>query len=498
MAFLGLFGRKDWGDHPLADPRAAKATFDQLASRGGTDDPAAVLEEISAWLEPLPTAADVPAARRVELVLQLDEVGAAPARLLARDYLLGGTDRGRAFRCWKAAEGYWRLLIAAGEDALERCRTAGAARPPLLPARLLHAHAVLFKWHLFRYEPVPGRFWQSAGETYLDAEAAGDARQGFNLYANWPGSTSIEQEYLRLLVLQGAAMDSLQPLEIELAERLLGHFLPLFVLTAEPHPDNVYWVDGHQAQPPSRLLRPPVATPGLRFFRTGAAAQALDMLRARIAQTGTVPADLPLGGQYPAPTVLRVLEHLARSCAPTPPQRGHERHGVRFLLAVVHGREEVLLRLEREAGTQDGETWVSEDVSQGGLRAQVSLAGRDWLRVGTLVGLRPERSDVWWVGVVRRFNRDSPGVGAVGVETLGRNPRKVAMQSEGLEFPAVLLESPPVLGGEALLLLAPAAWEARGTVRISADGFSAKLRPDAELARGEDYLVGRYRVLELA
>ena len=40
--------------------------------------------------------------------------------------------------------------------------------------------------------------------------------------------------------------------EIELAERLIEHFLPGFVFTSEAQHDSVYWVDLQLPQPPQR------------------------------------------------------------------------------------------------------------------------------------------------------------------------------------------------------------------------------------------------------
>ena len=48
-------------------------------------------------------------------------------------------------------------------------------------------------------------------------------------------------------------MDSLLPLEIELAERFIAHFLGQFEFPATAEHDCVYWVDLSLAQPPLRL-----------------------------------------------------------------------------------------------------------------------------------------------------------------------------------------------------------------------------------------------------
>ncbi|RTL48084.1 MAG: hypothetical protein EKK46_16420 [Rhodocyclaceae bacterium] len=503
MALLGLFGKKDWGDHPLADPKVARESLDAVLRAGGAN-PVLALEDVSVWLEPLPHADNISLERRAEMVMQLDDAAAAAARRLAREYLTAARNRSQEFRYWQTATGYWRKLIAAYENCLERAEGNPKGQAllnklflPLLYARLLNAYGALLKWEQFRYGPVEGALWQAAGCTYLRAAQARVAAHPLTLYANWPGETSVEREYLKLLVFHAASMNNLLPLEIELAERLMAHFMSLFVLTAESSPENVYWVDAGQAQPPSRLLRPPVPTPGLRYFRTAAAGKAMEMLRATIAQTGQVPADVALGGQYPAETLVRVLDHLALCCSPTPPQRHHDRHQVKSLLAVIHGRKEIALRLEGESGTQEGETWVADDVSLGGLGAQVSLVANDWIKVGVLVGMRPEGGDNWLVGVVRRFGRENNNTGAVGVETLGRSPRAVTVECLGKTHHGILLDAALSVGDEARLLIDPALWEDFMPVVVTCDGSQAKLRPGVILAQGEDFLVGRYQVAEI-
>jgi hypothetical protein len=92
------------------------------------------------------------------------------------------------------------------------------------------------------------------------------------LYPNQPGVTSISLQYLQALVLHSSSMDSLMPLEIELADRLITHFLPGFVFTNDCRPDSVYWIDAASSLPPARLAKHPnQVTPTLRFFSPGTA-----------------------------------------------------------------------------------------------------------------------------------------------------------------------------------------------------------------------------------
>ncbi|HEY6897557.1 MAG TPA: hypothetical protein VI279_09865 [Rhodocyclaceae bacterium] len=497
MAILGFFS-KEKGDHPLADSKEAK---EALAGLVGSD-PTSCLEDVRAWIESLIAAQELRLERRVELLLQLDETGTPFARRLARDYLTTPLNRSQEYKLWQVGAGYWRELGAAYADCLARAGrdskglSSIKGQLALLHARWLHAEGGLLKWSQFRYGPPGPEFWGNAGAAYIGAASLKVVQRELSLYPNWPGETTVEREYLKLLVFHASAMDKLLPLEVELAERLIAHFLPLFEFTDQVRPENVYWVDTAKSLPPSRLIRVPEAAPSLRYFSTGKACSAIEVLRGRITQGGSVPSDVPLGGQYPPEVVAKVLAHLALCCAPTPPARASDRHRVKSLAAVVHGMAEVRARLQGYDGSQDGETWVVEDVSLGGMGAQVSLVGNDWLRIGALVALRPEGGDNWLVGVVRRFGRASQTVGSVGIETLGRTPKAANMECSGLRSDVVMLETGVEVGGEVRVLMPPGSWEDFLPVIAAWEGERARLKPEGIYLDGREGLVGRFRVEE--
>jgi hypothetical protein len=69
------------------------------------------------------------------------------------------------------------------------------------------------------------------GLQYLAAEEAGFATKPVQLYPSVSGTTNVTQQYLQALIVHSSSMDSLLPLEIELADRLIAHFLPGFVFS---------------------------------------------------------------------------------------------------------------------------------------------------------------------------------------------------------------------------------------------------------------------------
>lgn len=492
---LGLFSAKP--DHPLADAREAKAVFDALPGR----EPQGAVEEATGLLESLPGVAGFKPEQRLALVFQLDEAALVPAQRLGREYVSARLSRAQEQRLFEASHDYWQALIAAYQDSLHRfdSKEKGAetlkSALPLLHARLLHAAGQALKWGQFRYGPTDGDLWRLMGRTYLGAVDHKVVDKALALYPGAAEQTSPEAEYLRALVFQASSMDNLLPVEIELAEHLIAHFLSFFVFTAEVRPDNVYWVDAAKPAPPARLAKPPEVAPTLRFFNSIPAVEAVQQLQQRISRDGRVPAEVSLGGTYTPDAVLPVLEHLAMCWAPKPPMRNHTRHRVVSRLMVVHGIAGIHRQLSGSGDFTECEDWPVDDVSQGGMGAKVALGGADWIRIGSLVGLLPQGGGNWLVGVVRRFARSSDSVGAVGIQTLSKTPRAIVADAGGLRTEGILLDVPQK-GGTVRMAMPAESWEDGVGLLFPLDGVRVKLFPEGVLDRESGTLIASYFVQE--
>ena len=490
---LGFFSAKV--DHPLADASEVRRVLNQLPAQ----EPAEALDSATAWLESLVATPEFRPERRLELIAQIDEAVLPQTRRLGRDYLttLRQTRAGE-FRLWRINYAYWSHLAAAYQDTLSRYRNnenaADALRPRLgsLCARLLNAYGSQLKWLQFRYGPIEGGFWKLAGDAYLEAERGQVAGRAIRLYANADERTPTA-EYLKILLLQASSMDKLLPIEIEIAERLIAYLVPFFTLTDQARPENVYWVDAALPLPPTRLARLPDISPTLRFFATASALDALGQLRATIESKGGLPAEINFGGQYLPRLVLSVVDHLAACWSPVPPMRSHERRQVKSRMAVVAGLEAIRRQLDGQEPDGDGvESWVVEDVSQGGIGVQVSLVGKEWLMVGSLIGMQPEGGNNWLVGVVRRFNRESEAMGSVGIETLSKLPRGMIADSRGLETEIIFLD-PPRENRDLRLALSVAAWVEQIPLLAEVDGRCLSLFPHTLLESGPGHMIATYR-----
>ncbi len=491
---LGFFSNK--AVHPLADAREARRIVAEIASR----EPQSAVEDASAWLESLAAEESFKLAQRLELTIKLDEAAVAQARRLGRDYPAStGGSRAQESRQWQVGIDYWRLLVAAYLDCIARYHAAekeeDAVRPqlPLVYGRLINALAAKLKWKQFRYVAIEPEFWQTLGGIYLVAVEAKAAQKPMQLYPGG-GESTIEAEYLKVLVFHAASMDKLQPLQIEIAERFIAYFLPYFSLIRELRKENVYWVDVSKPLPPTRLARVPEITPTLRFFDGTRAVEAVGKTIEQIRSEGRVPPGINLGAQYDIGTAIPVLKHLALCWAPKPPMRSNVRHRIHSALKVVNGLVAVHERLSgRNSGTEGVEEWVVDDVSLGGFGAHVTISRNDWIRIGAVVGMQPEGGDNWLIGVVRRYVRTGPNQGSVGIETLSKSPRAVFADAGGLWTEALLLDIPEV-GEYARMALPANALEEKVALVFAIDDKNARLHPRETVETGSDFVVANFFV----
>lgn len=500
----GLFGQKDV--HPLADLHELKKIINELPK----DNAFKSLDEIAGWLESLQTTSDVAVDKLYEAARQLEEAAQPHLKRLSRDYLhTARLTRADEKRLWSINYGFHTLLAAVYERCLGSLGDKGRAAEQLKPAlpfictRLLAALGALLKWEQFHYGPSSGTLWQRMGSTLLLAEAAGVASKSVPLGLQ-AGLSSPWLEYQKVMVFQAASMDSLLPLEIELAERLIAHFLPNFIFTEEALHDSVYWVDLKLAQPPLRLAQMPAqALATQRFFKPGPAHEALLGLLGILERGGDVPAEVNLGGTYYAKTLIPVLRHLVAYLAPVPPQRKHDRHRVKHRMSVLNGLVNAFVAFSGEFGGRpvglQMESWVVENVSRGGFGAVVSDIPADWLKVGALLAIQPEGGENWLLGIVRRYHRASESDARAGIETLARQalsvevkPRAASSYAAVPGVPALIVQEGCV-PGEVRAVLPPATFDLHENLEYTLDSKRYQLTPVSLVEHTADFELARYR-----
>ena len=489
---FGLFSAKI--DHPLADDAGVKRMLEMLPLQ----KPEAAVEETTTWLESLSGLDNFPPGLRHQRVVEFDAATIAQARRLARDYFSG--PRGTRFeeqKRWQRIQGYWAHLAIAYARCLSdidsgaKGTNALKADIGLLYARLLHALAGRLRWTRLRYGSVDGKHWEELGNVYQRSVGEKLASRTVSLYGQNDVPTTPATEYLKVLLFHASSIDNLSLLEIGITERLLAHFLPHFVFGETATPECTYWIDTAQAQPPSRLVKPPPPVTTVRFFGAGEVLKEITALRSRIQASKSVPPEINLGGQYPAEIVLPVLEHLGICWAPVPPTRKHARHRVEAHVGIVAGLQSIQWCVNGGGDMlSEIENWVVDDISQGGMSAHLPLLRNDWARVGALVGMRPDGNQAWLVGAIRRFVRESESQGVAGIQTLSKVPRAL-IASDGTMQTDIILLDPLQPDGSARVVMASANWEPGVPLQIELDGQDWRLHPEERLEIEDDWMMGR-------
>lgn len=513
--FARLMGRSGFGaakaEHPLAAPRQLRRIVDELPA----DDAFRALDEIVGWLESALNSGEFPANRLYEALSQLDDAAQPHLRRLARNYLQSARlARSEERRLWTIIHGFWTVLAAGYERCLQAVRAGSRGSEALkralpgLCARLISALGGMLKWEQFHYTPSAGPLWQRLGAALLAAEAAGVATRAVPLRGG-RGMTSAQQEYVGSVALQAASTDSLLPLEIELAERLIAHFRAGFVFSAVAEHDCVYWVDLALAQPPLRLASmPQQALPTQRFFKPAAGHAGIAALLHDLERGGDLPPEINLGAHYHVSALVPVLRHLAAHLAPVPPQRRHGRHGVKQRAVVVNGLASVRLAFAWQAAGGAGglpmESWVVDNISRGGFGATLNTLPGEWLAIGALIALQPEGSSGWQIGIIRRYQRLGEALAHVGIETLARRATLAELRTRAASSYAAVAGRVALLivdgnAADKLRVLLPvASFDLRETLECHLDGRRVQLIPVELVERGVDYDLGRYRVVAAA
>ena len=501
-------------DYPLAEDKAAR----QLVAELPANDSFKSLEELSYWLDSLKGVEDLKLGRQFEIVDLVDQAAKNHHRKLSQDYI-GGSARLQKFqeiRIWNTSFTFWKHLGDAYQLCMGRYQAGaggwGALKGllPLIVARALRALALQLKWQLLRYGPVAPRVWEEYGKLFAYAEEKGFAGTRVEVYPGQHGESTVQREFLTGVMLAISSTDSLLPAKLEIAERVVAQFSGFFVLSRQPTTGCHYYTDITTGKGPARMVTRLQMTPGLRFFGPGTAAKELEKLITVLEADGVVPSNVNLGGIFDPELVLEVLRHLVRYWAPVPPLRSEERHRSVSRISVIHSFDEIVATVSSD--TQDiafdnsAETWTVENESAGGYGALLPQTKGDWLKVGTLLGVKLEHGAAWGVGIVRRLSAYDLKQRYVGIQVFSKGATvvKLAPANSGGNAnaqDAVLLPSSTRDSsgtGEMSLLVRPGMFSETKTYEMQAYERSYLLVPKKLLESGDDFDMARFRVLQRA
>jgi hypothetical protein len=503
---MKLFGGKS--DHPMADLKEARKIVDAIP--GG--DPFKALEDLDHWLDSVRGWQGFTHEHRAQLVLLVDDAAQGHLRKLQRDYLSSARlSKFQENRLWTAIRESYRhaaLAFAICVDVFVTSQKGWEELRPvmaLLTVRAMRAAAGQMKWQYVRYGLQDNALWGMVAKIYAFADYRNYAGAKVRAYPGIPEETTAEQEFLKAAMLAMASPESLLPVEIELAERLIAHWVGSFKVDTKQLPDAVYWIDLAQNLPPTRLARSPDPTPTLRFVAAGGTLNQIRQLAQIVKQTNAVPSGINMGGSYEPQAVLEVLDHLALCWSTQPPERKAPRHKVKSRVTITYGFDGVLSAIdpggEALFDPERIESWIVENVSSGGFGALVPQLRGDWLRIGCLLGLQPEGGSNWIIGLVRRFQRDATQTGAVGIQTVGRSAQSAQVRVVTSQIgPSADTETAIFLGpldsaGETQVLLRSSVLLPGQNLQLEQNGKTYLLLPTGGMERGEDYDLVRCRIM---
>ena len=498
-------------DHPMANPVQARQIVAELPVKDSTK----ALEEITEWLESLNRTDGFRVDRRYENVDLLDGAAGRPQRELTQEYL--STPRVQKFlenRLWNAEFGFCKELGDAYVRCIKECvggfdgSSAVERVLPALVARALRALALQLKWILLRYGLVEKRIWAHLALLYRLAEERGITNHRIAVYPGPYGDSTVKREFLRALLLPASSLDGLPPVRQQIAERAVAHFGESFVLSAQPD-GCTHSFDLATPRSPTRLV-PRVAPAGILFFGAGDALARIDRLAEQIAAKGGVPQDFNLGGIYSKDEVIGVLRHLAQYWSDKAPERGSERRPTAARITVVPGADQVFGALEPSTGknldfsqNQTAESWIVENVSDGGYGAIVPPQKIDWVKVGVLIGMKGEISNYLGIGLIRRITRDAHQQRRVGIQVLTKTAIPVTISKANTmsslnfdlrEETAILLSLKPDAQGEVDMLLRGGIFTGRDSLEMTLQDRNYQLVPLRVVEAGEDFCWARFKV----
>ena len=499
---FGLFGGRS--GHPMADLESARELLEEVPK----NDALKALIEITAWVDSVRGDGRMRLDTRFDVLCLLDETARPHEIKVLRDYFTNGVNSPvLEKRQWNALNEYYANLGEAYHGLLIGCHNGEKGASALrdlrqkIVARGLNAAAGRLKCAAVHYAPVDPAIWQQLGEYYAEAETQKSLDETIELYPGASEKHSVRHQFAGVLIWWASGTGSFKPLQIHLAERLAAHLCGSLTMGPEPGEDVLYTFDLTQPKPPARYDGSAEAHPNLRFVGHGEVRIQLDPLLEKL-DDDMVPGEINLGGTYGADVVGEVVRRMTAGWLAEPPSRRHARRSLDVNLNVVKGYSG-LIDVANLADGQDGDSmvWVAQDVSATGFRCTLDAAQGAGLKIGSLVGFRPENVLNWGAGIVRRLRRDEEGNLDVGVEILANRTARVKLGEESgpvasVDSFALWLGVAGTEAGEARLLLKPGSLDESKTLRMQMGGKPYVLAPWAVLEKTDDYDMVKYRVTE--
>ena len=501
-------------DHPLANARELKRVVEGFPAR----DPLKTLEDACYWLDSVDEAEAYKVERRFEVIDQLDSATRKAQERVRHAYHAHTQDElAQEKRIWKVATDFWNSLGTAYLTCVRQAQDTGAMtqtfkpRVSLLAARTTHALRQQMHWVLMRYGVLRAEFWSDMALCARLAESSDTADKPLEMYADGGAPSSYALELLRTMMFWAASPSGLSPLEQDIAERLVGHYAPMYRLGTKPWPGCDYCFDLDAARPPLRFSAAVPVSAATRYFDGGGVWQAVQAQAADTGVADVLPQGVDWGPSADGPSVARVLKHVGLNWAKEMPARAAVRRRTAMRLLVTHGYQNVMAAIE--PGVSEGldfsatlshDAWIAEDVSPGGYGVIVPAGKGEWLRVGALVALRTETESAWEVGIVRRVKSDEHRQHRVGIQLISKSAVLIYLRNSssagqgGRRQTALLLAARPSRTGSLHIVARRDLFDGRESLEATygEPATTVTLDPGGVVETGQDFDWLRYKLLD--
>lgn len=505
---LGIFGKKS--DHPLADIKSAQQILDEVPK----NDSLNAVQEITGWIESIVELADEFRLDHELAVLRMFDEAAQPhVRKLMRDYFtVQPLSKFQENRLWTVLNAFYTHSELAHHDVLSRYRSGGRGASgiksdlPVLGVRGITALSGRLKMAVARYALVEPTLWNHLSEFYGHAETHEYLHNAVAQYPGMAGNTSVSQEFASLLAWYGVSAGVLSPLQEHITERLISYAAKGLRLDDQYNGNALFVFDLSQPTPPMRLAGDATVHPSLRFLSVDDGLKLLGNLLKTL-EKGVIPDDVSFcGATYETDLVRDILRRLMDNLTQPLPTRRNPRRKINVNLKVANGFFKMLEKADvglNFMSEEDGDVWEVEDISATGFRSVVPVPRADGIKIGSLIGSKPENIKNWGAGIVRRLSRDDKNNLHIGVEVLSTQIVGVSLADrvieEGVEKDievAMYLNRPNDSSGEAWLLMKPDSFSPSHSMNMEMDGKTFLLLPLALVESGDDYDLARYRRME--
>lgn len=448
-------------DHPMHNLKAAE----KIVSGLDTSDPENALEEVCSWIDSVSHAGDFKPDVRGSILLLLDDFGRKLQDRLIAQYLGAARihDLKSRQRCQKAYD-FWAALSAAYIDCLvndfelEKGKAPGNAdlAAQLVGSGLRAAGSQERVRHL-TYQAIDKEVWVRLCRLYRMGERVGIAPRGVRVYKTDLHNATASQEFLRPLMLEVGAPESLAPEHVELAARTVGQLASSFAMGRSFLPTLPFHIDLANPGRPGLCGEAPPQGDSIRYFGPGDALGQLDeLLRADDANRAVT--ERRQGEEFSPWDRTTVLNHLKRYWSKDRPSRRAGRTRAQGELSVLNSLDAIRtvaaqigtvemetiaetakerkqeLRLVPENVDLTPETWIEKDASADGIGAEVPPSSRGkWVKIGRLCAVKGASYPNWWVGVIRRLDAAGAAKVLAGIQVLTKTPYSLWLKKVGMQ-----------------------------------------------------------------